>query len=217
MKKSSVEKQRIRIAVVDGDPLRFVGFETCLSSEADFELSSASLKEISTLGDIDIVLLASHKGTNAVELLSTCRGVRPDLPFIVSGCNLTDELILQAISAGAKGCVDESGPVSELARAIRTVHSGSVWAPRRVLATFVEHHWGASGNGLSIGQTSLTPREREVLSMLVEGCSNKEIAVPLGIEERTVKAHVAKLLRKVGVPNRVVLSVHALTHSLVRL
>jgi DNA-binding NarL/FixJ family response regulator len=51
--------------------------------------------------------------------------------------------------------------------------------------------------------------------MLVAGCSNKEIAAPLGIEERTVKAHVAKLLRKVGVSNRVMLSVHAITHALV--
>ncbi len=51
--------------------------------------------------------------------------------------------------------------------------------------------------------------------MLVEGCSNKEIAVPLGIEERTVKAHVAKLMRKVGAANRIVLSVHAVTHSLI--
>jgi DNA-binding NarL/FixJ family response regulator len=51
--------------------------------------------------------------------------------------------------------------------------------------------------------------------MLVAGCSNKEIGSPLGIGERTVKAHVAKLLRKVGVQNRIALSIHAITHSLV--
>jgi Bacterial regulatory proteins, luxR family len=49
----------------------------------------------------------------------------------------------------------------------------------------------------------------------VAGCTNKDIATPLGIAERTVKAHVAKLLRKVGVSNRVMLSMHAITHSLV--
>ena len=53
--------------------------------------------------------------------------------------------------------------------------------------------------------------------LLVEGRSNKEIGVPLGIGERTVKAHVAKLMRKVGVENRVALTVHAITHSLVSL
>ena len=54
-----------------------------------------------------------------------------------------------------------------------------------------------------------------VLEMLVAGRSNKEIGGQLGIEERTVKAHVAKLMRKVGVQNRIALSVHAITHSLV--
>jgi DNA-binding NarL/FixJ family response regulator len=64
---------------------------------------------------------------------------------------------------------------------------------------------------------NFTSREAQVLKMLVEGCSNKEIASPLGIRERTVKAHVAKLLRKVGVQNRIMLSVHAVNHSLVPL
>jgi DNA-binding NarL/FixJ family response regulator len=61
----------------------------------------------------------------------------------------------------------------------------------------------------------LTEREKEILGMLVTGRSNKEISAPLGIEERTVKAHVSKLMRKMGVDNRVALSVHAVTHSLV--
>ena len=62
---------------------------------------------------------------------------------------------------------------------------------------------------------TFTSREREVLELLVAGRSNKEIGSPLGIGERTVKAHVAKLLRKVGVQNRIALSIYALTHSLV--
>src|SRR2546426_344021 len=64
-------------------------------------------------------------------------------------------------------------------------------------------------------QVAFTDREKQVLKMLVEGRSNKEIGAPLGIGERTVKAHVAKLMRKVGVENRVALTVHAITHSLV--
>ena len=68
---------------------------------------------------------------------------------------------------------------------------------------------------LSAGHASFTDREKQVLELLVAGRSNKEIGSPLGIGERTVKAHVAKLLRKVGVQNRIALSVHALTHSLV--
>lgn len=80
---------------------------------------------------------------------------------------------------------------------------------------FVDQVYLSSKQGISAGQRPFTIREKEVLGMLVAGCSNKEIAAPLGIEERTVKAHIAKLFRKLGVSNRVMLSVHAITHSLV--
>ncbi len=68
---------------------------------------------------------------------------------------------------------------------------------------------------LGIGWRKISLIFIEVLEMLVSGRSNKEIGSALGIEERTVKAHVAKLLRKNGVQNRVALSIHAVTHSLV--
>ena len=64
---------------------------------------------------------------------------------------------------------------------------------------------------------AITDREKQVLTMLVTGLSNKEIGAPLGIAERTVKAHIAKMMRKIGVHNRIELSVHAVAHSLVSL
>jgi len=64
---------------------------------------------------------------------------------------------------------------------------------------------------------ALTDREKQVLNMLVTGLSNKEIGAPLGIVERTVKAHIAKMMRKIGVHNRIELSVHAVANSLVSL
>jgi DNA-binding NarL/FixJ family response regulator len=205
----------VRIAVIDNDPLRFVGFRVLLSSEPDFELQSVSLTEIGTHQEVDVVLLGRHPGKTVINVLNTVKVLRPDLEVIVTGCNLDDAAILEFITAGARGCVDEAAPVSEFVRAIRIVLAGSVWAPRRVLAMFVEQAYRSSGHGVSAGQRPFTIREQEVLRMLVAGCSNKDIAVPLGIAERTVKAHVAKLLRKVGVPNRVMLSMHAITHSLV--
>ncbi len=214
MKSCRVNKAPVRLAVVDSDPLRFVGFRTLLSSESDFDLQSVPLTEIGACGEIDIVLLGSHSARNVIDVLPTLRTVRPGLDVIVTGCNLDDATILKAIAAGAKGCVDESASFSELVRAIRTVRGGSVWVPRRLLAMFVEQAQSSNEQGVLVGER-FTIREMEVLRMLVAGCSNKEIAAPLGIEERTVKAHVAKLLRKVGVPNRVMLSVHAVTHSLV--
>jgi DNA-binding NarL/FixJ family response regulator len=60
----------------------------------------------------------------------------------------------------------------------------------------------------------ISNRQRQVLSLLAVGSSNREIAKELGLTERTVKAHVAELLRKIGAPNRIALSVHPLTHTL---
>jgi DNA-binding NarL/FixJ family response regulator len=102
-----------------------------------------------------------------------------------------------------------------MARAIRTVLDGSVWAPRHILAILVER---ASATGKwppSTSDKQITVREKEVLELLVTGRSNKEIAFPLGIEERTVKAHVSHLLRKLGVSNRIMLSTQAVNHGLV--
>jgi len=205
----------VRIAVIDSDPLRFVGFRALLSVESDFELRSVALAELGTNQEVDVVLLGSHPGQSVIEVLTTLKALRPGVNVIVTGCNLDDAATLKAVSAGAKGCVDEAASVGELVQAIRTVLAGSVWAPRRVLSMFVDQAYRSSEHVVFTNRRPFTSREKEVLAMLVAGCSNKEIAAPLGIEERTVKAHVAKLLRKVGVSNRVMLSVHAITHSLI--
>jgi len=80
---------------------------------------------------------------------------------------------------------------------------------------FIERVSRSPGRVFPASPVTFTDREKEVLELLVAGRSNKEIGSALGIEERTVKAHVAKLLRKNGVQNRVALSIHAITHSLV--
>jgi DNA-binding NarL/FixJ family response regulator len=212
---SQVRKPTVRIAVIDSDPIRFVGFRALLSAESDFELQSVALAEIGTNKKADIVLLGSHAGNSVIDLLAIVKAVRPGLDVIVTGCNLNDAGILNVVSAGAKGCVDEAASVREIVQAIRTVLTGSVWAPRRVLSMFVDKAYRSLERGVFRDGRPFTSREKEVLGMLVAGYSNKEIAAPLGIEERTVKAHIAKLMRKVGVSNRVMLSVHAVRHSLI--
>jgi DNA-binding NarL/FixJ family response regulator len=147
--------------------------------------------------------------------MASLKATRPDLRIIVTGSGIDEETILKAIASGANGYVDEAASPAEFAQAIRIVNQGSVWAPRRVLSMFIERVSSTPGRIFPAGRVTFTDREKEVLEMLVAGRSNKEIGAQLGIEERTVKAHVAKLMRKVGVQNRIALSVHAITHSLV--
>jgi len=215
MKAALAKKPLIRIAVVESDPLRFVGFRALFDSESDFELVSATLPDISTLQGIDLVLLGSRAGQNLFDVMASLKATRPDLRIIVTGAGIDEETILKAIASGAKGYVDEAATPAEFVQAIRIVNQGSVWAPRRVLSMFIERVSSSPGRIFPAGRVTFTDREKEVLEMLVAGRSNKEIGAALGIEERTVKAHVAKLMRKVGVQNRIALSVHAITHSLV--
>jgi DNA-binding NarL/FixJ family response regulator len=215
MKPAPSKKPRIRIAVLESDPLRFVGFRTLFESEPDLEPMAASLSDLANLKDVELVLLGSRNGQNLFDVMAGLKAARPDLRIIVTGSGADDETILKAVAAGAKGYVEEGASAGEFVQAIRIVHEGSVWAPRRVLSMFIERVSASPGRIFPAGRVTFTDREKEVLELLVVGRSNKEVGAVLGIEERTVKAHVAKLMRKVGVQNRIALSVHAITHGLV--
>lgn len=217
MKAALAKKPLIRIAVVESDPLRLVGFQALVDSEPDFELSSASfsLPDVGMQPNIDLVLLGDRSSQNLFDVLASLKATRPHLRIILTGSGLNEETILKAIASGAKGYVDATASPADFVQAIRIVIQGSVWAPRCVLSRFIERVSSLPGHTVPAGHAIFTDREQEVLEMLVAGRSNKEIGAPLGIGERTVKAHVAKLMRKVGVQNRIALSIHAITHSLV--
>src|SRR5256884_7949857 len=209
------KKTPIRIAVVESDPLRFVGFRALFDSEVDFQLISASLPDIGTLQDIDLILLGNRNGQNLFDLMASLKATRPDLRIIVTGSGMDEETILKAIPSGAKGYVDEAASPTEFVQAIRVVNQGSVWAPRRVLSMFIERVSSAPGRIFPAGRVTFTGREKQEMGMLVPGRSINKIGVDWGIEARTGRTIVAKLMRKVGVQNRIALSVHAITHSLV--
>jgi len=140
---------------------------------------------------------------------------RPGLRVILMASGGTEDTILKAIAAGAKGYLDDGASPEDVLQALQVVDRGSVWAPRRVLSLFIERATAGNTAQLASG-VHFTQRERDVLEMLVSGRSNREIAEGLQIELRTVKAHVERLMRKTGVSNRTALSIHAITNALLR-
>jgi DNA-binding NarL/FixJ family response regulator len=95
--------------------------------------------------------------------------------------------------------------------AIDIVVSGSIWAPRRLLSRLIDRLLLVPGAGTgALTALELTTRERQVLDLILLARSNREIARELGIEERTVKAHVGRLMKKTGAENRIELSIRAL-------
>lgn len=160
----------------------------------------------------ELVLMTTDRGPTFSAALFALKTVRPSIRIIVTGPGKRDEDILRALTAGAKGYVPQEASSEILQKAIREVHAGSVWIPRRVVATFIER--ATAPGPLPRTAPPISPRERDVLRLLVSGCSNREIAMELGVTEPTVKAHIAQLLRKTGAPNRIALSVHAITKAL---
>ena len=203
------ETVAVRVFLVESDPLRVVGFRTLLEPQ-DIQVQAGSLDQIGS-GASDVVVLSAHSPGDVFEMLARLQVGNIARRALVVGPKADDELMLQAVSAGAKGYVEESAAGKTVAEAIRVVHSGSIWAPRRVLASYVERESSSLRQ-----KASFTEREKMVLRLLVAGRTNKEIGQELHIEERTVKAHVGKLLRKVGVQNRIALSVHAVTRALLQ-
>jgi len=208
---SKSAESRIHVAVLGYDPLRLVGLRAVLESEADFSVHEVEASQLSLPLPGELVLIGSH-GLGAVfDAIAAIRTLKPDVKIILTSAITSDEAILRAISAGVKGYLDEAAPAEAYMNALRVVNEGSIWAPRRVLAKFVER---AIANPKGFTSHNLSERERQVLELLVAGRTNKEIGSELGIEERTVKLHVSRLMQKTGVDNRIALSVYAVTKLL---
>ncbi len=145
-----------------------------------------------------------------LETLRQISRLKPSVRLIVIGPDRDDELVMEAIVAGARAYLDMSAGPRMIREAIEVALSGSIWAPRRSLAQLIDRLL-ADKEAHPVGPLpELTVRERQVLDLILLARSNREIAMELGIEERTVKSHVGKLMRKTGAENRIALSMMAL-------
>ncbi|HEY0759421.1 MAG TPA: response regulator transcription factor [Acidisarcina sp.] len=205
----------MRIALLEAEPIRATGFRSVFNSKRSIEIVPTDVAGFLADKTMSVALLGLKNSTESFEILASIKTARPQVRLILMGPDSSDELIINAIAAGAKGYLEHTATPELVEQAIEVVSSGSIWAPRRVLALFVDRviHSSAS-RALRRNTSHFTEREREVLRLLVSARSNREIAEDLHIEERTVKAHVARLMRKVGVDNRIALSVHAVTNAL---
>ena len=204
----------IRVAVVEGDPLRTLGYRAILGSHRDIELRTSDVRALLKAPDDEIVLMTTSRGAAFYAAMTALKSARPAARVLVVGETNSDLDILRALGAGAKGYLAANAEPDEFVKAIRALHAGSVWAPGRVLAIFIDRVTASTRKVPPPDVERISQRQQAVLRLLAAGLTNREIAVQLSIGERTVKAHVAELMRKVGAQNRMALSVHAITHAL---
>jgi DNA-binding NarL/FixJ family response regulator len=210
----------IRVGVVAGEPIRLEGLTSIFEREPEFgqSLLTPVIGEIDALlADHDLVhmVIDLNSPNGAMKTLSEIRRMRPDMRLIVIGPAGNDELVLDSIIGGARAYLDVTAGPRLVREAIEVVVGGSIWAPRRLLSRLIDRLLSSPESGLHSLAPHLTIRERQVLDLILLARSNREIARELGIEERTVKAHVGRLMRKTGADNRIDLSMRALNGMLV--
>lgn len=205
----------LRMGLIATDPMRILGLQTIFAEDAGAGRPKAEVIPLSVPGALDasgvsVILIDAACMEHLFEMLATFRRTRPHMRLIVIGTEEDHDYIQRVIGAGAKGYLAHTARENEIRLAVEIVQDGSIWAPRKVLARLLE----SSADGTQAGEPKFTEREAQVLELLVGGKSNKEIAVELGIDEATVKAHVGRLMRKVGVTNRISLTVQAMERNL---
>jgi len=213
----------IRVVLADDQPLVRTGLRMILSDQEDIEVvgeasDGAQAIEMCAETNPDVVLMdVRMPGVDGIDATRAVTAVADPPRVLVLTTFDLDDIVYDALRAGASGFLLKDAPEERLITAIRVVaDGGSLFAPsvtRRLIEEFSRRR---APSGRPAGFASLTDRETEVLAHLARGESNAEIAAALFVTENTVKTHVARLLMKLGLRDRVQAVVLAYESGLVQ-
>lgn len=211
---------RIRILVADDHPIVRDGLIAILSTQPDFMVigeATTGAEAIKLACELrpDVVLLdLDMPEVDGVAALRQMHANCPDVHTLVLTAFDTDDAIIGAVRAGAKGYLLKGAPRDEIFKAIRVVGAGGSLLQPIVASKLMRHIEGADQQ---LQREPLTDREMDVLQLLAQGKQNKEIASTLRISERTVKFHVSSILGKLGATNRTEAVTFAAQQGLIQL
>ncbi|MEW2549381.1 response regulator transcription factor [Streptomyces sp. NPDC047002] len=162
----------------------------------------------------DVVLMdIKMPGSDGIDALRKLRELDNPAKVLVVTSFTEQRTVVPALRAGASGYVYKDIDPEALADAIRSVHAGHVLLQPEVAQALLAQDDPASGQGRG---TSLTEREREVLALIADGRSNREIARALVLSEKTVKTHVSNILMKLDLADRTQAALWAVRHGVSR-
>jgi two-component system NarL family response regulator len=204
---------KIRVFFVDDHPLLRDGLAALVGSQKDMTVAGEANDAESALlllaqKPADVALIDLRlPGMSGIELILRLREQIPTLRLIVLSSHGGDENIYRSLTAGALAYLLKDTLRTELLDAIRTVARGERYVTRAV------------AQELATRQTygELTPRETEILQLIVKGLSNRDIAHAIHVSEGTVRIHVSNVLAKLGVEDRTKAAVQAIERGIVHL
>lgn len=216
----------IRVLLVDDQRLMRDGMKTLLSLEGDLEVAGEAangLEGVQKALEVrpDVVLMDIRMpGMNGVEATREIRRALPQTRVLVLTTFDDDELVMDALMEGAAGYLTKDLPAEEIAESVRKVCGGGVVMPPPIAAKVVAElarrnaavHPPAKADKAALEQ--LTDRERDVLRLLGQGYSNKELGEALFITEGTAKNHVSSVIEKLGLRDRTQAALWAVRHGL---
>jgi DNA-binding NarL/FixJ family response regulator len=211
----------IRILIADDHAVVREGLRAFLELQDGLEVvgeaadGAEALLEAERLAPDVILMDLVMPRLDGVRAMQALRRTAPECRVIVLTSFLDDERLLPALEAGAAGYLLKDVEPAELARAIRTAHAGEALIAPAAAARLLRAISSRADAPQPPPREQLTLREQEVLALIARGLANKRIALELGISEKTVKAHVGRVLAKLGVSDRTQAAVLAVREGLV--
>jgi DNA-binding NarL/FixJ family response regulator len=208
----------IRILLADDHTLVRAGIKMLLDAVPDFEVvaeaaaGSEAIRLAQELApDIAVVDLAMP-GVTGLQVVERLQDTNPEIRTLMLSMHSSEEHVIRALRIGARGYVLKNSAPDELESAIRAVLAGETWLPsqvsKQVLETYLARIRTADPPNL------LTVRQREVLKMIADGASTRDIGVALNISVKTVEAHRAQIMAKIDVHDVAGLIRYAIRHGI---
>ena len=206
----------LRVVIADDHAIVRTGIRALLSCEPDVQIVAEASDGRAAVTAVqrhapDVLLIdLSMPGANGVEAIARVHELAPHTRVLVLSMHAAPEFVRPAIRAGAHGYVVKGAGLEELVNALRTIASGG-----RFFDASIQSLASTSGPDPDDPLTSLTHREREVLQLVAEGHSNREIGAALGLSPKTIDAHRTNLMRKLDLHDAQAVTRFAVRHRLV--
>jgi two-component system response regulator NreC len=216
--------KKIRVFLIDDHQMVREGLRVLLQKEPDIEIAGQAqdgrqgLREVQgALPDV-VVMDLMMPGLNGLEATRRIQRASPQVDVVILSMYSTQEHVYQALHAGASGFVAKEEAPEELVTAIRTVCAGKVYLSPTIRRDKIQAYIRRAEAGqASDAYQDLTPREREVLQLIAEEHTTKEIAQLLDISPKTVETHRSHLMNKLDIHTTAGLTRYAISHGIVDL
>jgi len=153
--------------------------------------------------DIDVLFLDPNlSGLNIMEYLGSVRDRRSPLKILLMLNSRDNEMVVNALCLGVKGCLDMDSSADQFVQAVRSVSNEEIWAEVNLISKALNKILNTKKFSLNDLKSKLTNKEEKIARLILQGHSNKEIAKELFISEKTVKTHVGHIFKKLGIKSR---------------